>query len=150
MANLNCQNEKNKTKSSVEIPNNLVKNSNDLAKERTVLAERRTFLAAERTYSAWLRTGLAIASAGLTIGKALQDSKGGEIALFIGGTLITVGMFTLVYAWFVYKKVYDYLRNEYPKDNDKTHLFTMNIIAITLLTIILLVVCVFGFWFMLF
>lgn len=128
----------------------LAEERTDLAESRTSLAENRTFQAAERTYSAWIRTGFTIASAGLTLGKALQDTESGNIALFVGGSLIAIGMLAFVYAWLGYKAVYDYLRQTMVTKTDKKQPFTMNLTIVTILTLALLIICIFGFWIMLF
>ncbi|SFH75770.1 YidH family protein [Pisciglobus halotolerans] len=125
------------------------KSNTELAQDRTDLAKSRTLLAGERTYSAWIRTGFTIAGAGLTIGKALQDTGSGTIALIVGGALITIGMLTFVYAWIGYRAVYQHLLKNYGSIEENKSSFNLNMTAISFITISLLMVCILGFWIML-
>lgn len=136
---------------------NTPKSSDELAKTRTELAElrsdlarNRTLQAAERTYAAWVRTGFTIAGAGWTLGQALQNSESREVALFLGGTLIILGLLCFVYAWFGYKSVFDYLKRNMDAQDAKEYPFTMNITTVTIVSVVLFIVFVIGFSLLLF
>lgn len=108
-------------------------NTNELAVERTRLAklrndlaENRTLQAAERTYMAWIRTGFSIAGVGWTFSQLLRDSENFQVALFIGGTLIVLGLMCFIYAWIGYKSVFDYIKNSFVDNEMKNYLFRMN------------------------
>lgn len=128
------------------------KSSNELAEERTTLAkfrndlaESRTLQAAERTYAAWIRTGFTIAGAGWTLGQALQSSESRDIALLIGGALIVLGLMCFVYAWFGFKSVFDYLKKISIASNEKEQPFTMNLITVTIMSVVLFIIFVIAF-----
>lgn len=133
------------------------KSNEELARERTELAElrsdlaqNRTLQAAERTYAAWVRTGFTIAGAGWTLGQALQDTESREVALLIGGALIILGLMCFVYAWFGFKSVFDYLRENMDKEDANKYPFTMNLTTVTILSVALFVIFVIGFGMLLF
>jgi len=136
----------NKSKSSEELAQDRTK----LAELRNELAENRTLQAAERTYAAWIRAGFTIAGAGWTLGQALQGSESRNIALLIGGTLIILGLMCFVYAWFGFKAVFDYLRENFPNRDEKTYPFTMNLTTVTILSFVLFLVFVLGFGMLIF
>ncbi len=133
------------------------KSNEELAQDRTALAElrsdlaqNRTLQAAERTYAAWVRTGFTIAGAGWTLAQALQSSESREVALIIGGTLIVLGLLCFVYAWFGFKSVFDYLRNTLGAEDASKYPFTMNLTTVTIISVVLFIIFVVGFWLLLF
>lgn len=121
-----------------------------LAKLRNDLAENRTLQAAERTYAAWIRTGFSIAGAGWTLSQLLRDSENYRIALLIGGTLIVLGLMCFVYAWLGYKSVYDYIKESFLDNDMKNYPFTMNLLPVSVLSVVLFIVFVAGFGMLLF
>lgn len=132
-------------------------NTNELAVERTRLAklrndlaENRTLQAAERTYMAWIRTGFSIAGVGWTFGQLLRDSENFQVALFIGGTLIVLGLMCFIYAWIGYKSVFDYIKNSFEDNEMKNYPFRMNLLTVSILSIVLFIVFVAGFGMLLF
>lgn len=132
-------------------------NTNELAVERTRLAklrndlaENRTLQAAERTYMAWIRTGFSIAGVGWTFSQLLRDSENFQVALFIGGTLIVLGLMCFIYAWIGYKSVFDYIKNSFVDNEMKNYLFRMNLLTVSILLIVLFIVFVAGFGMLLF
>lgn len=127
----------------------LAEERTELAALRNELAENRTLQAAERTYAAWIRTGFTIAGAGWTFGTTLQNSENSTAALLIGGTLIILGLLCFVYAWLGFKAVFDYLRKSFI-DNEGKYPFTMNLVTVTLISVVLFVVFVIGFGLLLF
>lgn len=133
------------------------KSSNQLAEERTKLAElrndlaeSRTLQAAERTYAAWIRTGFTIAGAGWTLGQVLNDSENRNIALLIGGALIVLGLMCFVYAWIGFKSVYDHLKEISIKEGDEEYPTAMNLITVTIMSVVLFIIFVVAFSFLLF
>lgn len=137
--------------------NNEQRSSNELAEERTRLAklrndlaENRTLLAAERTYMAWIRTGFSIAGVGWTFSQLLQDSENFQIALYIGGTLIVLGLMCFVYAWLGYKSVYDYIKKSFLDNDMKNYPFKMNLVTVSVLSVVLFIVFLVGFGMLLF
>lgn len=133
------------------------KSSEELAQDRTELAElrsdlaqNRTLQAAERTYAAWIRTGFTIAGAGWTLGQALQGSESRDTALILGGALIILGLMCFVYAWFGFKAVFDYLKRTFGDDEEKDYPFTMNLTTVTILSVVLFVIFLFGFGMLIF
>lgn len=133
------------------------KSSDELARDRTELAElrsnlakNRTLQAAERTYAAWVRTGFTFAGAGWTLAQALQNTESNEFALLIGGALIILGLLSFVYAWFGFKSVYDYLKESMEEEDASKYPFTMNLTTVTIISVVLFVVFVIGFWMLLF
>lgn len=132
-------------------------NTNELAVERTRLAklrndlaENRTLQAAERTYMAWIRTGFSIAGVGWTFSQLLRDSENFQVALFIGGTLIVLGLMCFIYAWIGYKSVFDYIKNSFVDNEMKNYLFRINLLTVSILLIVLFIVFVAGFGMLLF
>lgn len=123
----------------------LAQNRTDLAQVRNDLAQNRTLQAAQRTYAAWIRTGFTIAGAGWTLGQALQNSEGRNMALLLGGALIILGLMCFIFAWFGFKGVYDYLKTTFEDNEDKDYPFTTNFTVVTILSIALVVIFVFGF-----
>lgn len=137
--------------------NNEQRSSNELAEERTRLAklrndlaENRTLLAAERTYMAWIRTGFSIAGVGWTFSQLLRDSENFQIALYIGGTLIVLGLMCFVYAWLGYKSVYDYIKKSFLDNDMKNYPFKMNLVTVSVLSVVLFIVFLVGFGMLLF
>lgn len=137
--------------------NNEQRSSNELAEERTRLAklrndlaENRTLLAAERTYMAWIRTGFSIAGVGWTFSQLLRDSENFQIALYIGGTLIVLGLMCFVYAWLGYKSVYDYIKKSFLDNDMKNYPFKMNLVTVSVLSVVLFIVFLVGFSMLLF
>lgn len=133
------------------------KSSDELARDRTEMAElrsdlarNRTLQAAERTYTAWVRTGFTIAGAGWTFAQALQSSESNEVALIIGGALIVLGLLCFVYAWFGFKSVFDYLRKNMDEQDASEYPFTMNLTTVTIISVVLFIIFVIGFWMLLF
>lgn len=133
------------------------KSSQELAEERTKLAklrndlaENRTLQAAERTYAAWIRTGFTIAGAGWTLSQLLNDTENRMIALLIGGALIFLGLVCFVYAWIGFKSVYDYLKKTFIGESDKKYPFTMNLLTVTVMSVVLFIVFVVAFAFLFF
>lgn len=137
--------------------NNEQRSSNELAEERTRLAklrndlaENRTLLAAERTYMAWIRTGFSIAGVGWTFSQLLRDSENFQVALYIGGTLIVLGLMCFVYAWLGYKSVYDYIKKSFLDNDMKNYPFKMNLVTVSVLSVVLFIVFLVGFGMLLF
>lgn len=137
--------------------NNEQRSSNELAEERTRLAklrndlaENRTLLAAERTYMAWIRTGFSIAGVGWTFSQLLRDSENFQVALYIGGTLIVLGLMCFVYAWLGYKSVYDYIKKSFLDNDMKNYPFKMNLVTVSVLSVVLFTVFLVGFGMLLF
>ena len=128
----------------------LARDRTDLAELRSDLARNRTLQAAERTYAAWVRTGFTIAGAGWTFAQALQTNATNELALIIGGILIILGLLCFVYAWFGFKSVFDYLRKNMDEQDASEYPFTMNLTAVTIISVVLFIVFVIGFWTLLF
>lgn len=133
------------------------KSSEELARDRTELAElrsdlaqNRTLQAAERTYAAWIRTGFTVAGAGWTLGQALQNSESQNVALILGGALIILGLLCFVYAWFGFKAVFDYLKNTFGEDEEKDYPLAMNLTTVTILSVALFVIFLFGFGMLIF
>lgn len=136
---------------------NQSKSSQQLAEERTMLArlrndlaENRTLQAAERTYSAWIRSGFTIAGAGWTLGQLLSDTQSKNIALIIGGALIGLGLMCFIYAWIGFKSVYDYLKKTSIGESGKEYPFTMNLVTVTILSVVLFIIFVVAFGMLLF
>lgn len=132
-------------------------NTNELAVERTRLAklrndlaENRTLQAAERTYMAWIRTGFSIAGVGWTFSQLLRDSENFQVALYIGGTLIVLGLMCFVYAWLGYKSVYDYIKKSFLDNDMKNYPFKMNLVTVSVLSVVLFIVFLVGFGMLLF
>lgn len=121
-----------------------------LAKLRNDLAENRTLQAAERTYAAWIRTGFTIAGAGWTLGQLLNDTENRTLALSIGGALILLGLMCFVYAWIGFKSVYDYLKNTSIGERSKEYPYTINLLTVTVMSVVLFIVFVIAFAFLLF
>lgn len=143
--------------SQTEVKAKKEKSSDELARDRTELAElrsdlarNRTLQAAERTYAAWVRTGFTIAGAGWTFAQALQSSGTNELALMMGGTLIILGLLCFVYAWFGFKSVFAYLRKNMDEQDASEYPFTMNLTTVTIISVVLFIVFVIGFWTLLF
>ena len=128
----------------------LARDRTDLAELRSDLARNRTLQAAERTYAAWVRTCFTIAGAGWTFAQALQTNATNELALIIGGILIILGLLCFVYAWFGFKSVFDYLRKNMNEQDASEYPFTMNLTAVTIISVVLFIVFVIGFWTLLF
>lgn len=117
------------------------------AEVRTSLARSRTYLAAERTFSAWIRTGFTIAGAGVTLGTALKnDAHSRVLSLVIGTALISVGIFSFVFAWYDFKKVHDYITSKYEKHELETQSFSFNFLTVTVMAIVLIIASVLGFY----
>lgn len=123
----------------------LAEERTELAKLRNELAESRTLQAAERTYAAWIRTGFTIAGAGWTLGELLNSSENSTIALLIGGALIILGLMCFVYAWLGFKSVYDYLKKNSAAKNSEDYPFTMNLVTVTILSVVLFIIFVVAF-----
>jgi len=128
----------------------LAKDRTEIAHLRNDLAESRTLQAAERTYAAWVRTGFTIAGAGWTLGQALQGDQGRNTALLLGGALIIIGLMCFIFGWVGFKNVYDYLEEIVEEDREKDYPFETNFTVITILSVALIVVFVFGFGTLLF
>lgn len=133
------------------------KTSDQLAEERTKLAqlrndlaENRTLQAAERTYAAWIRTGFTMAGAGWTLGELLNDTASKNLALVIGGALIFLGLMCFVYAWVGFKAVYDYLKKISIGESGKEYPVTMNLLTVTIMSVVLFIIFVVAFAFLLF
>lgn len=122
----------------------------ELAKMRSDLAKNRTLQAAERTYAAWVRTGFTFAGAGWTLAQALQDTESREVALLVGGALIILGLLSFVYAWFGFKSVYDYLKETMDVEDASKYPFTMNLTTVSIISVVLFIIFVIGFWMLLF
>lgn len=140
----------NDTEKKAKTSDQLAQERTKLAELRNDLAENRTLQAAERTYAAWIRTGFTIASAGWTLGQLLNDSESKNLALFIGGTLILLGMMCFVYAWFGFKAVYDYLKKISIGESNKGYPVVMNLLTVTIMSVVLFIVFVVAFAFLLF
>ncbi|GAA0353315.1 hypothetical protein GCM10008932_02930 [Alkalibacterium iburiense] len=125
--------------------NELAEFRTELAEMRSSMAESRTLLAAERTYAAWIRTGFTIAGAGWTLGTALRDSEGATAGLILGGALIILGMFSFIFAWIGFKAIYDYLKEQFKDDDDKSYPTTLNLTTVTVISVVLFVVFAAGF-----
>lgn len=140
------ENKKQQNKSSEE----LAHERTELAEFRSDLAQNRTLQAAERTYAAWVRTGFTIAGAGWTFAQALQNTSSNEVALFIGGALIILGILCFVYAWFGFKSIFDYLSSHLDQKDANKYPFTMNLATVTIISVVLIIIFVFGFGMLLF
>lgn len=123
----------------------LAEKRTELAQDRTDLAGSRTFQAAERTYAAWVRTGFTIASVGWTVGRTFLETVESGSALFIGGVLTIIGIFCFVYGWFSYKRIYDYLHENYPKSETGRYPFAINMAVVSILTGLLLFIFIFAY-----
>lgn len=143
---MNDLNEKYEGKSS----NELAVERTKLAAERNDLAENRTLQASERTFAAWVRTGFTLASAGWTFGKLLQDTGSGDVALLLGGILIVLGILCFVYGWYGFHEIYKYLKKTGVFEDKREYPFKRNLFIVSLMTVTLILVFVFGFTLLLF
>lgn len=121
-----------------------------LAKKRTSLARGRSLYAAERTFAAWIRTGFAIAGAGVSLATALRNSTTRQISLVMGTILVLAGIFTFIYALYEYFKSYQFLKKIYEETDVPMQDFRLNMIAATILILVLIVTAVLGLVMMLF
>lgn len=119
-----------------------------MAEVRTSLARSRTYLAAERTFAAWIRTGFAIAGAGVTLGTALNDTESRELSWAIGGSLIFVGLYCFIFAWRGYKNIHEYITRNYEKRGLEAQSFSFHFFTISLITLVLSVASILGFYLM--
>lgn len=117
----------------------------ELAETRSSMAESRTILAAERTYASWVRTGFTFAGAGWTLATAFLQTDNASTALIIGGILVFLGMFAFIYAWIGFKVVYDYLNKQFPEKTDTRYPSHLNLITVTIISVVLLLVFGAGF-----
>lgn len=122
---------------------------NQLAEIRTTLARSRTFQAAERTFAAWIRTGFAVAGSGFTLGNILKETETRQLAWLIGGALIFTGILSFVFGWVGYKRVYDYIERYYAKRDIDTQPFAFSLFTVSVITAVLIISSVLGFYLML-
>jgi len=128
----------------------LAKDRTEIAHQRNDMAENRTLQAAQRTYAAWVRTGFTIAGAGWTLGQALQGTEGRNMALLLGGALIILGLMCFIFGWIGFRSVYNYLRKAFEDAEEKKYPFKTNFAVVSILSIALVVVFIFGFGILLF
>lgn len=119
-----------------------------LAEMRTSLATSRTYLAAERTFAAWIRTGFAISGVGITLGTALKDTQSRWISWTMAISLVSVGIFTFIYAWHQYKNLYHYINTQFKNHNLISQSYSFNYYALTIVTVILVLSSLLGFFLM--
>ena len=122
--------------------------TNHLAEVRTSLARSRTYLAAERTFAAWIRTGFAISGVGVTLGTALKDTQSRWISWTIATSLVSVGIFAFIYAWYQYKSIYDFITTHFRQQNLPAQSYSFNYYALTTVTVILVLSSLLGFFLM--
>ena len=88
----------------------------------TTLAYERTYLAHERTQIAWIRTALSLISFGFTIAKFFQylrEQAGPRVTVLgpreVGLTMISIGLVSMIMAWFQHRRALASLRRRWPE-----------------------------------
>jgi putative membrane protein len=109
--------------------------------DKDKLALERTLLAAERTFSAWMRTGLAMLGGGLALSGAIPIKTYSHYiaAHIIAGLLTFLGAGIFIHAIIGYRRTYARLSEE--------NLPSTLLIAVTLMTVVLLIIATLVFWF---
>lgn len=122
--------------------------SNQLAEVRTSLAISGTYLAAERTFAAWIWTGFAISGVGITLGTAPKDTQSRWISWTMDISLVSVDIFTFIYAWHQYMNLYHDINTQFRNHNLISQSYSFNYYALTTVTVILVLSSLMGFFLM--